>query len=170
MRNSHVTNCLTQQACLYQALSVYFSVHAVVHCPTGIGPTGIVLFCLLCYDHLDYNKKVDIFAVLHQMRSDRARLVENQKQFKLCLELLDEVLFGTNNTILAPKLAEKLQDLIAECDDHMRRINALPNVLDTSDSALEENVPYNRDHNILPPMSHRAFIQVSDIMIIKTLL
>ena len=96
------------------------------------------------------------------MRSDRARLVENQVQFKLCLQLLDEVLFGSKTTILAPELAEKLPDLIAECGDHMRRINALPNVLDTSDSALAENAPYNRDQAILSPMSHRVFIQVSD--------
>ena len=136
--------------------------HAVVHCSAGIGRTGTVLFCLLCFDHLLYNQKVDIFAVLYQMRSDRARLVENQVQFKLCLQLLDEVIFGTQTTILAPELAERLPDLIAECGDHMRRINALPNVLDTSDSALAENAPYNRDQAILPPMSHRVFIQVSD--------
>ena len=141
--------------------------HAVVHCSAGIGSTGIVLFCLLCFDHLLYNKKVDIFAVLHQMRSDRARLVENEEQFKLCLRLLDEVIFGTQTAILAPELAERLPDLIAECGDHMRRINALPNVLDTSDSALAENAPYNRDQDILPPMSHRVFIQVSVKIIIK---
>ena len=139
---------------------ICISVHAVVHCSDGIGRTGTVLFCLLCHDHLLYNKKVDIFAVLHQLRSNRARLVENLAQFKLCLKLLDEILFGCRNTILAPDLEQKLPELVADCGSLIHRMNQLPNALDTVDSGLPENAPYNRNQNILTSLSNRVFLQV----------
>ena len=137
------------------------TVCAVVHCSAGIGRTGTVLFVLLCYDNIQYYRKVDPFGILTDMRNDRAKLVENKKQFDLCLKLLDEVLFGLNNVISASDLTvENMPDLIGCCEGWFSKLQALPDP-DQDYSASMQNMELNRSPDVLQPASNAVFISVS---------
>ena len=136
----------------------------MVHCSAGIGRTGTVLFDLLCYDNLNYHRKVDIFEVLCQMRNGRARLVENRQQFNLCLKLLDELVFGFTTIVTAPELPQKLPELLAGSSDLYEHLAALPSNLDYSDAIREQNSQFNRSSSVLPSNTHSVFIAVSELL------
>jgi len=133
----------------------------VVHCSAGIGRTGTVLFCLLCHDHLSQNDKVDIFKVLKQLRSDRGRLVENEVQFKFCLHLIYEMLFGSPNRFPVKDLKLRLQENETAYRDLHRCLNDLPKAFDCSIGKDPTNIQLHRNTDCLPPDEQRIHIQVS---------
>ena len=141
--------------------------HALVHCSAGIGRTGTVLFCLICYDHLSNWQRVDIFQVIRNLREDRGRLIENQAQFNLCLRLLDEILFGYISHFPISDMKSKLLDFSDEASESFRRLQRLPNVF--SFTTAMENMSENRNLDIVAPDSFRVYIQVI-IMITRVLI
>ncbi|XP_018023279.1 receptor-type tyrosine-protein phosphatase alpha [Hyalella azteca] len=154
------TETLTLSSMLREIATSHYNIHAVVHCSAGIGRTGTVLFDLICYDHLQASGKVNIMAVLKDLRQSRARLVENQVQFKLSLQLLDELLFGFLTVKSTDDLEEnKLPQLLEQCPGWFKRLKALPSPLTFSTASWKENAPFNRSPDVLPADSQRIFVQ-----------
>ncbi|KAF2347158.1 PTP type protein phosphatase [Trinorchestia longiramus] len=150
---------LTLSQMLKHIATSHVDLNAVVHCSAGIGRTGTVIYDLICYDYLMFHGKVNLMQVLEDMRASRARLVENQMQFKLSLQLLDEILFGFQTVIQVSELEDAMESSLQECRGWFQRLNNLPSPLVFSTASWNENLPFNRSPNVLPADSHRIFVQ-----------
>ena len=139
----------------------FLPVNAVVHCSAGIGRTGTAIFVLLCNDHLQINGRVDVISVLCHMRASRARLVENLAQFKLCLNLLDELMYGFNTVTTATDFHNRLPDFIPRSDDIFERLCSLSSGHEFSTAMRDDNLVFNRCPHILPANSQSIFLPVS---------
>lgn len=143
------------------------SVCAVVHCSAGIGRTGTVLYDLICADHLKHSGEVEFMGVVQDLRKSRARLIENQMQFKLCLQLLDEMLFGFENLTPSTELEKKLPMLISKCPEWFAKLNRFESPHTYSSASHNEYRHLNRSPDILPADTNRVFVQVRDFRVLN---
>ena len=116
-------------------------------------------------------QQVDFIAVLKQLRKDRARLIENKVQFKLALEILDEMLFGTQNLVEANSLLETLPQLTDSCRLIYPMLQRLP-CSHTFETARQADMNLNRNPNILPADSRIVYPEVSwlNVQTLRTLI
>lgn len=60
----------------------------LVHCPTGVGRTGLVILCDLLLYTVDHNQEVDIPTVVGLLRHQRAYMVQTLPQYRFVYCLL----------------------------------------------------------------------------------
>nr|XP_045603204.1 receptor-type tyrosine-protein phosphatase mu-like [Procambarus clarkii] len=134
----------------------------VVHCSAGIGLTGTVLQVLLMFEMLAVEGSFDPLEVLKHLRNCRARLVENQAQYNLSLQILDEILFGEKTIVSAEHLQNSLDSYLSNCKAQLRNIKALPSSLTYKSSSNPSFELMNRNNTILPADSQRIYLQMEN--------
>lgn len=97
--------------------------------------------------------------VLARLRMSRAFLVENEAQFNLSLEILDEILFGNKMVMSADHLMKFLDECVLSSRDQYAMAKALPSPLTYSTSNLPVFLPLNRNQAVLPADSNRYYLQ-----------
>lgn len=131
----------------------------VVHCSAGIEQTGTVLQVLLMCEMLRLRGHLSSTEVLARLRMSCALLVENEAQFNLSLEILDEILFGKKMVMSAAHLMKSLDECVLSSRDQYARAKALPSPLTYNTSNLPVFLPLNRNQAVLPADSNRYYLQ-----------
>ncbi|XP_069185018.1 receptor-type tyrosine-protein phosphatase T isoform X2 [Procambarus clarkii] len=134
----------------------------IVHCSAGIGRTGTVLQVLLMFEMLAVEGSFDPLEVLKHLRNCRARLVENQAQYNLSLQILDEILFGEKTIVSAEHLQNSLDSYLSNCKAQLRNIKALPSPLSYKSTSNPSFESMNRNNTILPADSQRIYLQMEN--------
>ena len=131
----------------------------VVHCSAGIGRTGTVLQVLLMCEMLRVNNYLNSIEVLGRLRMSRARLVENEAQYNLSLEILEEILFGEEAIVSTDDILNHLDEYLSTSRIQFARAKALPSPLTFTTSNLPIFEPFNRNQLVLPADSNRCYLQ-----------
>ncbi|XP_050687645.1 receptor-type tyrosine-protein phosphatase T-like isoform X2 [Eriocheir sinensis] len=131
----------------------------VVHCSAGIGRTGTVLQVLMMCEMLNLKSYLSPLEVLGRLRMSRARLVENEAQYNLSLEILEEVLFGRKTNVSTDYLSNHLDKCILSSRTQYAKAKALPSPLTYTTSNLPICQSLNRNPSILPSDSSRFYLQ-----------
>ncbi|XP_069942232.1 receptor-type tyrosine-protein phosphatase T-like isoform X2 [Cherax quadricarinatus] len=132
----------------------------VVHCSAGIGRTGTVLQVLLMCEMLTLKGSFDPIEVLRHLRACRARLVENQAQYNLSLEIMEEVLFGEETIVSAEHLQNFKDSYLKDSMAQFRKAKALPSPLTYKSSSNPSFQAMNRNISVLPADSQRLYLQM----------
>lgn len=130
-----------------------------MHCSAGIGRTGTVLQILLMYELLSIKGYLSPLQVLARLRMSRALLVENEAQYNVSLEILDEILFGRKTSMSPDHLMKHLDKCLLSGRVQYARVKALPSSLTFNTSNLSVFSPFNRNQAVLPADSNRYYIQ-----------
>lgn len=130
-----------------------------MHCSAGIGRTGTVLQVLMMCEMLNLKSYLSPLEVLGRLRMSRARLVENEPQFNLSLEILEEVLFGMKTNVSTESLSKHLDKYILSARIQFAKAKALPSPLTYTTSNLPIFQPLNRNPSVLPSDSSRLYLQ-----------
>lgn len=130
-----------------------------MHCSAGIGRTGTVLQVLMMCEMLNLKSYLSPLEVLGRLRMSRARLVENEAQYNLSLEILEEVLFGKKTNVSTDYLSNHLHECVLSCRTQYAKAKALPSPLTYTTSNLPIFQPLNRNPSILPADSSRFYLQ-----------
>ncbi|KAG0716195.1 Receptor-type tyrosine-protein phosphatase gamma [Chionoecetes opilio] len=131
----------------------------VVHCSAGIGRTGTVLQVLLMCEMLSRKGYFNPIEVLGRLRMSRARLVENEAQYNLSLEILEEIMFGKKTIVSADDLTNHLDEYVLVSKTQFARAKALPSPLSYNTSNLPDFQTLNRNQSVLPADSNRCYLQ-----------
>ncbi|KAG7175965.1 Receptor-type tyrosine-protein phosphatase C-like [Homarus americanus] len=134
----------------------------VVHCSAGIGRTGTVLQVLLLHEMLMVQGSMDPLEVLQRLRECRARLVENVAQYNLSLQIFDEVMYGSNTSIVSINFPQQLEDCLKKNHNLYQRAKALPSGLTFGATSQAEYHYLNRNPTILPSVSQRIFLSMEN--------
>ncbi|GLV36278.1 Leukocyte-antigen-related-like [Carabus blaptoides fortunei] len=87
----------------------------VVHCSAGVGRTGTIILCDICLRMAAREGAVDALRYLHEMREQRANMVDNSDQYKLVHMVLLECLLSPDSNIPCNKdLSTAIQRLVEE--------------------------------------------------------
>lgn len=130
-----------------------------MHCSAGIGRTGTVLQVLLMCEMLNLKSYLSPLEALATLRMSRARLVENEAQYNLSLEILEEILFGNKTVVSADYLLNHLDECVLASRTLYTKAKALPSPLTYTTSNLPVFHPLNRNKSVLPPDSSRLYLQ-----------
>ena len=139
---------------------------AIVHGYAGMGRTGTVIYAFLCYDHYQQLQQVDFIDILNQLRIDRPNLVETADQFKLSLEILDEMLFGSKYLITVSTAQKQLGSLKRSCRKMYEEIEKLPQSLTYNTAIMKFDLNLNRNRMILPGDDRMVVLEVKRIIVI----
>ncbi|KAF2884688.1 hypothetical protein ILUMI_21485 [Ignelater luminosus] len=80
----------------------------VVHCSAGVGRTGTIILCDLCLRTTAREGIVDVLKHQHNLREQRANLVDNFQQYKLAHLVLLECLVTMRTSITCDEKAESM--------------------------------------------------------------
>jgi hypothetical protein len=91
----------------------------VAHCSAGVGRTGAFLASLVCLERYELEKKVDIFAAVKHMRTQRTTMVQTPDQYEFVYKVLlahvdrefqqDTSLYGKASALMRPKMSVKMK-------------------------------------------------------------
>ncbi|XP_042242893.1 receptor-type tyrosine-protein phosphatase C-like [Homarus americanus] len=131
----------------------------VVHCSAGIGRTGTTLQVLHMCEMLTLEGSFNPIEVLRNLRNSRARLVENEAQYNLSLEIFEEVLFGDKTKVTPSDLVNSLDSCLEESVAQFRKIKNLPSPVTykTSNPSFRSMV---RNKSVLPADSRRIYLHM----------
>ncbi|MPC56885.1 Receptor-type tyrosine-protein phosphatase gamma [Portunus trituberculatus] len=153
----------TEVISIAQMLSHFQSHHlqggTVVHCSAGIGRTGTVLQVLLMSEMLTLKGYLNPIEILGKLRMSRARLVENEAQYNLSLEILEEMLFGKETVVSPDDILNHMDKFISVTKIQYARAKALPSPLSFSTSDMPSFQHLNRNQSVLPADSNRCYLQ-----------
>ncbi|XP_042242748.1 receptor-type tyrosine-protein phosphatase U-like [Homarus americanus] len=147
---------------LRQIIHTHMEGGMVVHCSAGIGRTGTVLQVLLLHEMLMVQGSMDPLEVLQRLRECRARLVENVAQYNLSLQIFDEVMYGSNTSIVSINFPQQLEDCLKKNHNLYQRAKALPSGLTFGATSQAEYHYLNRNPTILPSVSQRIFLSMEN--------
>ncbi|XP_031348305.1 receptor-type tyrosine-protein phosphatase delta-like isoform X2 [Photinus pyralis] len=99
----------------------------VVHCSAGVGRTGTIILCDLCLRMAAREGVVDVLKHQHNLRQQRANLVDNVEQYKLAHLVLLECLIAPQTNL--------------PCDDSISK--AVEKIIDSN--SLQHHMEYLRD-------------------------
>ncbi|XP_018025572.1 tyrosine-protein phosphatase non-receptor type 2-like [Hyalella azteca] len=153
------SDTLALASMLLDIASSHPKMHAVVHCNSGVGRSGAVIYTMICYDHLLASGKLDVIAVLEGVLQDRASLVDSPQRFQLCLQLLDELLFGFKTLTSENEFHGKFLQLLHECPEWLAGVNTLPSSLTFSEARSKQYTACNRSPEVLPADRYRITMQ-----------
>ncbi|XP_063863500.1 uncharacterized protein LOC135102341 isoform X3 [Scylla paramamosain] len=153
----------TEAISIAQMLSHFQSHHVqggtVVHCSAGIGRTGTVLQVLLMSEMLTLKGYLNPIEVLGRLRMSRTRLVENEAQYNLSLEILEEILFGKETVVSPDDILNHMDKYISLSRIQYARAKALPSPLSFTSSDMPSFHHLNRNQLVLPADSNRCYLQ-----------
>lgn len=130
-----------------------------MHCSAGIGRTGTVLQALMMCEMLYLKGYLSPLEILATLRMSRARLVENEAQYNLSLEILEEILYGKETVVSTDNLQNRLDECVLSSRIQYAKAKALPSPLTYTSSNLPIFHPLNRNVSILPSDSNRMYLQ-----------
>ncbi|XP_033636369.1 receptor-type tyrosine-protein phosphatase alpha-like [Asterias rubens] len=133
--------------------------NTVIHCSAGVGRTGTYILIDSMLDMMKKEKKVDIYNVIYELRSQRNLLVQSLVQYILIHKALaEEYLFGHTEVaieslrILYQKLSKKDPDGdFTGVDQEYRTLASLPvENKDQKGGNIEANKFKNRLRQVIP--------------------
>ncbi|XP_064106707.1 receptor-type tyrosine-protein phosphatase kappa-like [Macrobrachium nipponense] len=139
----------------------------VVHCSTGIGRTGTILFVLGVLDQINKSGYMDANEVLVKLQNGRPRLIESTTQYKFAHAVLREILCGQCSRFSCHEFPEALLELrtpynqtnMSILQQQFHEIKQLPKDFTFKFAQRPEVSHLNRDPKILPPDSRMIFLQ-----------
>ena len=143
----------------FPTVSLLLTGGTIVHCSAGIGRTGTVLQVLLMSEMLTLKGYLDPIEVLGRLRLSRARLVENEAQYNLSLEILEELLFGKETIVSPDDILNNMDKYISISTMQYARAKALPSPLSFTTSDMPSFQHLNRNKSVLPGDSNRCYLQ-----------
>lgn len=105
---------------------------------------------------------VDPLEVLVNLRSQRARLVENFSQYNLSLEILEELLYGQETIVPSATLETYLDCYVTNSVAQYHSIKAFPTPLTYKAAADSAFHMMNRDNAVLPADSKRIYLEMEN--------
>lgn len=103
---------------------------------------------------------LDPLEALIRLRNARARLVENQAQYNLGLEILEEILFGEETIVSAYDLETYLDKYLHNSLAEFRKLKAFPSPLTYKTSSSPNFQSMNRNRSVLPADTRRIYLQM----------
>lgn len=113
---------------------------------------------MMC-EMLDTRGHLSPLEVLARLRISRALLVENEAQYNLSLEILEEILFGKKTIVSADFLMKHLDECLFSSRVQYTMAKALPSPLKYNTTNLPVFSSLNRNQAVIPADSSRYFLQ-----------
>ncbi|KAG7189118.1 hypothetical protein KM043_008691 [Ampulex compressa] len=138
----------------------------VVHCSAGVGRTGTIILCDICLRRAAAEGVVDVFAETELIRSQRANMVDNKRQYLLAHLALVECLLSLSTALPCnDQLPAKIEEMKMQLGIQQQRLQdtawqdeALRPV--TAQTMLSErNVAKNRYPELISEKVSRIFLK-----------
>ncbi|KAK5647799.1 hypothetical protein RI129_002691 [Pyrocoelia pectoralis] len=138
----------------------------VVHCSAGVGRTGTIILCDLCLRMAAREGVVDVLKHQHNLRQQRANLVDNVEQYKLAHLVLLECLIAPQTNLPCDDSIAKSIEKIIQSNSLQHHMEYLKNT-EWQDHAMQASLPTapepqwatkNRFQDIVPSAYGRVYI------------
>ncbi|XP_021346887.1 multiple epidermal growth factor-like domains protein 6 isoform X3 [Mizuhopecten yessoensis] len=135
----------------------------VVHCSAGVGRSGTYIAMDYLLEQADTQGSVNVHECVAKMRDSRVNMIQTAGQYQFLHVVLEAALKNRDTTVSVEEFSQYYNVLRRDSDSHShlhRQFENLtcPTEMEYEAAHMPENLPKNRNANILPPDDCRVYL------------
>ncbi|XP_072041031.1 receptor-type tyrosine-protein phosphatase T-like [Amphiura filiformis] len=141
----------------------------IVHCSAGVGRTGTYIVIEAMLEMAKEEKKVDVHAMVSQLRKDRIQMVQTEVQYEFIFDAVVESIFCGDTSIMITDIRSKLASLLTKnkktgksrLEEQFETLDLLTDALPPSackGGKADENVDKTRYQDKIPADRFRPYL------------